>query len=499
MKNIDDLMRQKFDSDDPAERFEFQEEYWEQAQALLEQEEERRRRWLWLFFALALALALGTWLLLGHPGILSQKEGGVGNSISTTENIENQTNTDGKKAFGERGAQASKVLGDSIGESAARNEAASKKSVVSSSNGTENVNANANGKSSSPNPQRGTKSQESRLDALNTGESRLRQYSSRDATKPDKINKTNNQTTQREDSRQPALAAPQLDSKDAQPTDQNHPEKSETEKQFGILNPASPIPNTPITQYPQIPISNLPTPLAPLDLKPRVLVPKQVQTVVKEPIANQPTPLEDSRFSLGLSLAGAAYEKSDTMGSWAGWTIGAFGAYRLNPKWSLMLGAQWRYVPGHGAFSGPDSDNPDFVEQLRYSFGYKSEQWQRETRGLHYLEVPFSAHWHKARLGLEAGGVVGMLFAVQNRTEHTVSSSLEAAKTTVNKYDKGDKAPYNRQYYSMFAGADYRLNNRISVMTRAQYRFTPVLKKAADGVKNSGLGNLELGLRVRLF
>ena len=44
MENIDELMRQKFDSEDHGERFEFQEEYWEQAQVMLEQEEARRRR-----------------------------------------------------------------------------------------------------------------------------------------------------------------------------------------------------------------------------------------------------------------------------------------------------------------------------------------------------------------------------------------------------------------------------------------------------------------------
>ncbi|MDO8969440.1 MAG: hypothetical protein Q7U74_02060, partial [Saprospiraceae bacterium] len=56
MDNIDDLMRQKFDADDPAARFEFQEEYWEQAQALLEQTEARRRKRRWMIWILVLGL-----------------------------------------------------------------------------------------------------------------------------------------------------------------------------------------------------------------------------------------------------------------------------------------------------------------------------------------------------------------------------------------------------------------------------------------------------------
>ena len=71
MENLDDFMRKKFDTDAPVERFEFREEYWEQAQALLEAEEQRRRkrrRWLiwWIFAGLLVAvvswrLAVGSW------------------------------------------------------------------------------------------------------------------------------------------------------------------------------------------------------------------------------------------------------------------------------------------------------------------------------------------------------------------------------------------------------------------------------------------------------
>lgn len=58
MDNIDDLMRQKFEADIPAERFVFREEYWEQARTLLEEaEKEKRRRWLLLL------LLVGTGLL----------------------------------------------------------------------------------------------------------------------------------------------------------------------------------------------------------------------------------------------------------------------------------------------------------------------------------------------------------------------------------------------------------------------------------------------------
>lgn len=218
--------------------------------------------------------------------------------------------------------------------------------------------------------------------------------------------------------------------------------------------------------------------------------------VAKEPIAEHIKPVDDQRFSIGLSLAGAAYQ-ADASGQWAGWSIGAFGDYRLNKNWSAMLGAQWRFVPGYSAEA--DSSNPDLIEQLRYSFGFTQEVWKRETRGLHYLEIPLSARWKQKRLGLEAGGAAGMLFLVQNKTTLITESSLEAKKTTVNRFVKGDASPYNSLYFNGFFGADYRLTNRISFMARAQYRFTPMFKNTSDGVKNNGLGNLDLGLRLRLF
>ena len=66
MENIDDFMQRKFDSDDPAERFPFREEYWEQAQALIEADEQRRRkrrRFLFWWFSGAALIGVGAlWL-----------------------------------------------------------------------------------------------------------------------------------------------------------------------------------------------------------------------------------------------------------------------------------------------------------------------------------------------------------------------------------------------------------------------------------------------------
>jgi hypothetical protein len=256
---------------------------------------------------------------------------------------------------------------------------------------------------------------------------------------------------------------------------------------------------TPISEYLNLEIFNIPTPLLPFDLPERKIAPRKLPTPAKEPIAAQDKSDKSRRFSLGLSLAGSAYAP-DTNGQWAGWAVGAYGDYRLNKNWTLTLGAQWRFLPGHGAFSqNPDSANPAYTEQLRYSFGFERETWKAKTNGLHFLEIPVATRWNQGRWGVEGGAAVGMLLAVQNQIEHTTESSLVAAKTSTEKYVKGDKTLYNNPYFTALAGGSYRVTDRISIVARGQYRFTPVFKTVATGLDNNGFGNFDLGLRLRLY
>ncbi len=482
MENIDDLMRQKFDSDDPETRFEFREEYWEQAQALLEQDEARRSRRLWRLIGLVLALALLAWFLIARwgAGSLSQNKGGEQDLI------------------GENGPRHETSLERPSPENAAHSI-----EVKSSDSGN-------TGHSSEESALNNAKAKSSERQASIKEKSLKNTVTKNAAMKPGNTGNTQGKYTQGSKNTVggEALKSPsnlgtalqsQHDGKDeTNPGDaDNAPGKSTQNNSQSILLPNNqpPAPNNQ-SPIPQIPIFNIPIFNILLELPERVIVPRKL-VVAKEPIAETTKPVQDKRFSFGLSLAGAAYQPSDTAGSWAGWTFGAYGKYRLNQTWSLMLGAQGRFVPGQG--TATDSSNTNQVEQLRYSFGFRRETWKSETQGLYYLEIPLSAHWHKGPWGLEGGGAVGKLLSVQDRTEYTVESSLVAAKTELKKRIKGDTAPYNQTYFSAFAGASYRLNDGISLMARGQYRFTPVFKTAGEGAKNKGLGNLELGLRARLF
>ena len=497
MENIDDFMRQKFDSDDPGARFEFREEYWEQAQALLEKEEDRRRRWWWILACLALAMALVALFLFGPwgSGTVSQNTGTTGDDL--------YGNAPRREESIQRAVPESPALGDTT-TSLNRINKENLDRVSTQTIGKDRISA--------------TK-------ATNENAFHQRQLGEKGVSNVDQ--KVNNRGEFNRNGKNKAVAAlPDKDRASLTPSLPNPTGKNDTttgdvsnnlnnsagstalDTNAQVSTPAFELPvqtpqtlQTAQTTTPQpssLPIYCIPTPLTPFPLPERIPAPIKPSDKGNESIAEHATrPVHDNRFSIGFSVSGTAYQPSDTSGRWAGWCLGAYGEYRLDQNWAFMLGVQGRFVPGFQAET--DSAHPVNVEQLRYSFGFHRESWKRETCGFYALEIPLSAHWHKGPWGLEAGGAAGMLLLVQDRTEHTVSSSLEGAKTEVKRWIKGDRENYNPNYFSTFAGAEYRLNNRLSVTAKGQYRFKPVFKTVSEGTQNKGLGNVELGLRVRLF
>lgn len=494
MENIDDLMRQKFDSDDPGERFEFQEEYWEQAQLLLEKEESRRRRGLWLFFLLALAFALLAWFLWQNTDLLSHNR--VGNATSSVETGAQQAD--------------SKLVPENKNEPGVKNAAPTETSNLSTNaknNSTENVKSGAlaelNQSKNAFNKRRRIESNNSVLKAK--GRETANQSRNGQSTEKDLGDITGVPALEQEKSLQalldsglntkPSTQASGVKSEqnalsgtDVSGTDQAESAKFDSARAAIELIP-----------FLKQSLFNLPTPLVPFPIPERSLNRSKIPVPASEPIAKLPEPVKDKRLSLGLSLLGSA-NQTDSNSRWAGWAIGAYGDYRLNQKWSVSVGAQWRFLPGYGAYTPiPDSPNPDQIDQLRYSFGYTRESWKYKTIGLHYLEIPISARWQKGKLGLEGGGAVGTLLAVQDQRTHTKESSLEPIQTTVERRVKGNSSFYKPAYLTAFAGASYRLSPRISILARGHYRFTPVFKTIVEGGSKQGLGYIDLGLKLRLY
>ena len=507
MENIDDLMRQKFDADDPTERFEFQEDYWEQAQALLAQDEARRRRRFWLLIGLMLGVVLFSWYVVVHwfSGSLSQSEAGAGDV--TTSAVKTEGATESKIAKEGIALDTDTLVGDTVGGNVMQDLKSSLSTVSenpSQSNGGSNSNPGSRGALKQNKALNTSKSEDASLRGFATNKSKQRRID----TKADNSGNYPDIFTPRSQGNGETTISKKLE--EVEVLRQNQIAKGNAENAHVTGNTLSdilqrrdqlPINDHQLTSQPKpalaeerqfISILILPIPISYLVFPERTFDLRKLSAVSTGPIAALINSIEKPRFSFGLSLVGAAYQSSDSNSRWAGWAIGAYGNYRLNKNLSLMLGIQERFIPGYGA-------SEDLTNQLRYSFGYERETLRRETRGLHSLEIPISARWHKGRWAVEAGGAAGMLFLVQNRTKRIVESSLEAPKTEIKRLVKGDTKPYNRTSFSAFVGAEYRLNNRLSVMGRSQYRFTPVFDTVTEGIKNNGLGNLDVGFRIRLF
>ena len=502
MDNIDDLMRQKFDADDPAARFEFQEEYWEQAQALLEQTEARRRKRRWMIWILVLGL-MG-WLVVEGVEMVEMVE-----KVEGVEGVEGVENVEGvEKVEGVEGRNSTGETPAGIETPAKTSESDTFKQIIpSEKTGLQPaVRENATGKAAPKSTIQKNKSEKKGLSP---------------ATLENKSETTGAQSTIQEKKSGEKELLPTSQENQSEKNSGYNPAQSTSaapnQLNFGSGNEEKPGTTEPLmdsnsTRKPQenpnetldpalfqfIPQSIIrPKQVQSLPRPVNTIIPKKSYRAPKPALANSTKIAGNSRFSFGISLAGAAYQQTDTMGSWAGWTFGALGGYRLNQHWSLSMGLQWRMVPIQARVT--ESYSMGFEERVRYSFGYKRESLELTNRGLHYLELPLAAQWTKQRWGLEAGVSVGKLIAVRNSSEYSVETTLEPRKTTHKKYEKGDLSPYEPSYFSSFVGANYRLNNRISLTTKAQYRFTPISKTLNENTDEKGMGNLELGLRFRLY
>jgi cytoskeletal protein RodZ len=94
MENLDDLMRKKFNTAEEAGRYEFQEQYWDQARALIEADErkrKRRRMLLWWWFGGIFILSMA-----GIYGVINSKK--VEHASAKTTNTGRYTEQSGQKS-----------------------------------------------------------------------------------------------------------------------------------------------------------------------------------------------------------------------------------------------------------------------------------------------------------------------------------------------------------------------------------------------------------------
>jgi hypothetical protein len=436
-------MQYNYENDDPASRFEFREEYWEQAKALIEADEarRRRRRWLlWWFFAGLLLVVAGWWW--ASPGqLLSKKEEKLekievqspkidikthlDRNISNEESTQLPSNTE-KTTSNRAGSNSSEINTNTTASSGAKHSAFSPKATHQTNSFTETGRTAAQN-SSAPAP----------VDPSQTF-----------------VPGTKTNTVPEENLLPPALP---------------HRAEKWTEQLFLLPLPFSI--NTPKT--------------------PEIELKKAAENT---PMAEQIKPVKHESFFAGIQLGASAYQPAPN-GKFLGFNTGVYAGYQVKNNWSLSAGASLRFQPGNWV----DTSDVAVADSLKYSFGFEQIHSERRASGLLNLEFPLGIQRRWQRLNCELGIAPGLLIFALDRYKQTRETSFSAAKTTLNRIERGETAPFATTYFNTFAGAEWAMNQRLGLSLRANYRLGAIVKaNNEDPAVHSGPG-LDLGLRLKLF
>lgn len=460
-------MQRKFNSDDPVERFPFQEAYWEQAQALIEADEQRRRKrrrilfWWWFSGALLLgAGALYFWPAQGGsanlpvagqttvvapsvspatPGRLETAgSDGTGSTekqaISanvTPENIENRSNTL-EKGHSASGNQAEQLAG-----------AEKNKNKPNSRNAAgRNQNTTVTNKTQNP--------------SLSTGQN----------------------TPNPNDNSLPVASV----------AEQNVAQKPERTPAGTPVNAATnPAPGTDIpTAEKMAMMQALELPFLPAKRSGRVLLLKKMSP---KAVVQEIKPVHDRR---GRWVAGAA--ASTWKAGW-GYSFGVSRRFAIDETWSWSGGLAARYIP-LTAPSQPEPDSSDNITvQYRYSFGLERTESRRTPKSLFNLEMPIALHWQRGPFGLSAGVSPGLVLAARNKVVQTRETTLGGLENLGESTERGNLSGFRSGYFSAFATAEWWALPRLGLAVQGNYRPGSMLKPMPEVVHEKDFWYFDLGLR----
>lgn len=530
MDNIDDFMRQKFDSDKPAERFQFHEEYWEQAQALIEADEakrRKRRRWLFWWFFVGLGLLCVAWCAWPDTHHKLRPFGQAHESGTGRNAPENQTG-DMTQTYSANDTIDNQLVGEkSTLEPADRTsgQIASKDESVKDQD-PEGLNEKASSGISSPDPKehklQGPKLFQNRSKPPANDQKHTRK------DRPDK-RESGGQITGR-NAVNAGVSQPERDNKsidneaitDAKTLREANKNRNDKVSLNDLTSPANASAIEPkqnnlsinggVNEVPTtfedslqglrtqfLELFNLFEPL-PLPFKPvahDTKIKNPVKTSNNADQVNKIDVRKDKRLKWSADLAASYFTGIGEASPW-GANAGFAANYRLNPIWAVSLGAGCRYVPDQRLVN--QNDTTESTTLLRYRFGYEKEAYTLESNALYMLEFPVVLHWSKRALGLEAGIAPGFLLGVSGKVVRESNSSLHQTveRSVVQKRVSIDDAIYRKTFFSLFAGAEWKATRHLGLVTKIAYRPSGVLKNYTDvtGPK-SELFWIDAGFRIR--
>lgn len=458
MENLDDFMKKKMLDDE--RRFEFREEYWQQAERLIEADERRKRRrglfWWWSAGLFVLTLAAGVWVWqqsarqvvqqnntapvkpeLSRPDASGQARG-LGNSAGNAERLApaeqvGSDRTATQPAPPRTGVETTPTQTIPFPDAAAHNPARSANELSDR----RSVSSGAAGKSA---PTQHT------------------------PAKP---------FTER--------PAPDLTHQAIAPPDNS-----------AVRTPAPDVPAAPsYARPPFAPFDRLPALLLPLaPVSPRWKTPEPVNS---PPVARRIEPVAEKRLSFGLSAFGSAFWPAAST-QWAGAGAGLTAGWRFRSPWSVQTGVTWR-VRAMGDF--PEAWGPQNSTQLRYSFGYESAESSLESSASHWLEIPLGLQWQHGPWRAQAGVATGFLLGIHGYSTSARESSL-TARVTERQRVSFEKTPFYNNYVAVFAGGEYRFGRRLGAGLRLHYQGGDFRRPANDFEPPRQTFWLDAGLKWRI-
>lgn len=243
------------------------------------------------------------------------------------------------------------------------------------------------------------------------------------------------------------------------------------------------------------PFDLLPAPLLPIAPPER---PSQAPTPSRSPEITTPEPVRFWRRELGVVAAGAS-PTGHLLNEKTGVGLGLSTRWqRRDSRFSLNAGLLWRWR--QGGFEASASDLGP-VEQLRYSFGFELDRYDKRVKGTHWLEIPLSVQYQLNPVNLELGVMPARLLLVQGEEKHVRQTSLypDAERVDVKRI-RLDNLYFKNWTGSAFAGVAWQPNRRLELGLRIHYQPGAIRTESYSNYgPASGQNPLWADVRVRFF
>lgn len=502
-ENLDDLMRQKFDTDDPGARFEFQEEYWEQAQAMLEADErKRKRRFLWWWWLGAGCLLLGVGLWFWSSGNAHQGK------THSEQAIQKPNQEIRSKAQYDKDLLKNSASGTS--SDAAANPTDNPSETISAHTNKPATHTTASQIASPAEKhakgQRNTEGKHSLAATWPVHSSASGEEKQDRSTQPptDPLPKSSQLVGKLDDEKMGREQMPQSvsESKTAHhevPATQildNAPSPSRTSEIEAGEPLYAEISNSEHREHQDI------EQIQPVDYQWPLLLPEVPFLPKADP---SECPVFTNRYrepllSVGLGASALAFFPSNKGTQWGG-AAGIFADYRLSRSWSISSGVAWRYLP-LSTLVADSIYEPLIAEQLRYSFGFEQVRTSIRPLGLHTIEIPIALRWHSGHWYLEGGASVSQLIGVRADWVEQRSASLQfepRVRETTRKV-WSDLQLYRNTWISPMLGSGWQRGKCSVVLRSALMPANIAPPSVSEEPRPSGWRfGAELGLRWRIF